>query len=167
MRVPSLAPARRFRSAAPGVGLAVLIMALVGCSTPTPQGVAPSTPVASSSATSGDFAGLINVNGRNIRFVFDQNKTAHTIPRQKVKIAYTLSSSSDPNMVRINRFEVTLENGIKYVFGGTTESVEERKIEKFVIKTSFKYTEAESCPYTPYPPPSNPPPQPPSAPPPP
>jgi hypothetical protein len=100
---------------------------------------------------------VINVNGRSIRFVFDQNKNAHTIPRQKVKIAYTLSSSPDPNMVRINRFEVTLENGTKYVFGGTTESVEERKIEKFVIKTSFKYIEAESCSYTPYPPPSNPP----------
>jgi hypothetical protein len=99
----------------------------------------------------------VNINGRAIRFVFDQNKTAHTIPRQKVKINYTLASSSDPNLVRINGFDVTLENGTKYVFGGSTESVEEKKIEKFVVKTSFKYTETESCTYTPFPPPLNPP----------
>lgn len=91
----------------------------------------------------------ININGRTIRFIFDQNKTAHAIPRQNIRIVYTLNSSADPNQVRIGKFEVTLEDGVKYIFGGTPETVEERKVEKFVVRTSFWYNMMEECPYTP------------------
>lgn len=94
----------------------------------------------------------ININGRMIRFFFDQNKVAHTIPRQNIRILYTLISSTDPNQVRIGKFEVTTEDGIKYIFGGTPESIEERKVEKFVIRTSFWYNLLRDCPYTPFPP---------------
>jgi YD repeat-containing protein len=94
---------------------------------------------------------VVNINGRTIRFVFDQYKNAHTIPRQNIRIAYTLSTSFDANQVQLNEFQITLEDGIRYIFGGATESIEERKIEKLIIKTSFRYKEPWDCPYTPWP----------------
>lgn len=91
----------------------------------------------------------ININGRVIRFVFDQNRIAHTIPKQNIRIVYTLNTGTDPNQVRIGKFEVTLEDGVKYVFGGTPETVEERKVEKFIVRTSFWYNLINECPFTP------------------
>ncbi|WKZ58470.1 MAG: PKD domain-containing protein [Cyclobacteriaceae bacterium] len=77
---------------------------------------------------------VININGRSIRFVFDKYKRPVPIPRQNVKISYTLSNN------KINRFEVTTEDGIKYIFGGDVTSVEERKIETLTMKARFKWT---------------------------
>jgi YD repeat-containing protein len=94
----------------------------------------------------------INISGRIIRFFFDNNKAIHTIPKQAIKIGYNVSSDLIPNNVRISLFEVTLEDGVKYVFGGSPETVEERKISKLVVRTAFSFKDPRDCPYvSPYP----------------
>ncbi|MBL7864465.1 MAG: hypothetical protein JNK10_06295 [Cyclobacteriaceae bacterium] len=84
----------------------------------------------------------VTLPGRTIRFVFDKNKNAVTIPRQKAKITYTLVSN------KIDQFVVTTEDGVKYTFGGTTQSVEETKIERYIVK--FKFGEWTDDRYTVY-----------------
>jgi YD repeat-containing protein len=88
----------------------------------------------------------LNVKGRSIRFVFDKNKRPHVIPHQYIKIDYTVSESTNADEVRINKFIVTIEDGVKYVFGGVPEAIEERKIETLTIGTSFNFTSVTDCP---------------------
>jgi hypothetical protein len=76
----------------------------------------------------------VNINGRSIRFVFNKNKQAIAVPRQNVIIKYTLLNS------KIDKFEVTTEDGVKYIFGGNPSAVEERKLETLNIGFAFDYT---------------------------
>ena len=69
----------------------------------------------------------ISINGRSIRFVLNKHGQAITIPRQSVNITPTIVNN------KINKFEVVTEDGIKYVFGGSASSVEERKTETLNI----------------------------------
>ena len=69
----------------------------------------------------------INIDGRSMRFVFDKNGVARIYPRQNVRVRSSLTTVD--GRVRISQFEVTVENGRKYIFGGTISSVEEKRIE--------------------------------------
>jgi hypothetical protein len=73
------------------------------------------------------------VNGRTIRFVF-KNKVAMTIPKLNVAITYTLDASNN-----INSFQLIDENGTKYNFGGSTSSIEQRKVETMNMSVRENY----------------------------
>lgn len=85
-----------------------------------------------------EFALLIN--GRSIRFFIDKDKKIHTVPRQNVKIEFTMSGNS------INGFIVTLEDGVTYVFGGTEETIEKRTLETLTMSVFFESKWMRSCP---------------------
>lgn len=98
---------------------------------------------ANSRDTSPDEFAMV-LNGRTIRFVFDKNGIARVIPRQNIQITPFFTDIGDRR--RIIRFEVVLENGTKYVFGGSLLTVEQREIQTLRIGTSFLYTKVYDCP---------------------
>jgi hypothetical protein len=81
----------------------------------------------------------IQIPGRSITFVFDKYKNPVPIPRQNVQVRTTMVSG------RIHKFELVTEDGTKYIFGGTTNAIQERKIENFTysFKIDYKYALSE------------------------
>ncbi|MBL0743093.1 PKD domain-containing protein [Chryseolinea lacunae] len=78
----------------------------------------------------------INILGRTIKFVFNKSKQAVPIPREKVSIAYELVNN------KIDKFTVITEDGIKYVFGGSTSiAVEETMMETLSIGFRYNMTQ--------------------------
>jgi hypothetical protein len=86
----------------------------------------------------------IVVDGRSFRFVFDKRGIARVYPRQNIRINYSVITND--GRVQINQFELIVENGRKYIFGGTPESVEMKKIESLRIGTSFNHKQIDDCP---------------------
>lgn len=82
---------------------------------------------------------VLSIAGRSIKFVFDKNGKAHTIPHQKVEIDYSKIGS------KISRFVVTTEDGTIYTFGQEPNAIEETKI---VTNTkTYHYELAEEFKY--------------------
>jgi hypothetical protein len=81
---------------------------------------------------------VVSINGRTIRFVFDKNLTAVTIPRQNVLINFfTEKQTKIVTAERITGFEVTLEDGARYTFGTKPEAIVRRKVETLIVYSSF------------------------------
>jgi len=78
---------------------------------------------------------VVFINGRSIRFVIDSNNGIGVpIPKQDVLITYSLDASK-----KLYQFTVTTEDGIKYTFGGTANSVEERKVDNLSMACYYYY----------------------------
>lgn len=75
----------------------------------------------------------IVIPGRSIRFVFNKDKGIVVIPRQNVRVTYTMSNN------KIYGFELITEDGTRYVFGGTAETVATRKMETLNIRFKYDY----------------------------
>lgn len=86
------------------------------------------------------------INGRTIRFVFDKNNTAHTIPRSAVKISYKTAYPVNTTNHRIISLEVITEDGLKYSFGSVPEAIEERKVETLIVRSYFNEKTLRACP---------------------
>lgn len=74
---------------------------------------------------------VINIPGRSIKFVFDKYKAPIPIPRQNIRLSYSMSSN------KIHSFTLITEDGVRYDFGGVTSAIEETKIERINVKFKF------------------------------
>lgn len=75
----------------------------------------------------------IIIPGRTIKFVFNKDKGIMVIPRQNVKVSHTMLNN------RINGFELITEDGTRYLFGGSTETVATRRVESLNIRFKYDY----------------------------
>ncbi len=81
----------------------------------------------------------IVIPGRSIKFVFNKDRKIVAIPRQNVRITHTTLND------RIHGFELTTEDGTRYVFGGSTETVATRRVESLNIRFKYDYKNAKSA----------------------
>ncbi|MFZ6009290.1 MAG: hypothetical protein ACOYXT_02990, partial [Bacteroidota bacterium] len=77
---------------------------------------------------------VIAIPGRSIKFVFDKNGWPVPTSREKVSITYLKVNN------KIDKFSLVTEDGVTYLFGGTTSSVEQRKIESLNLSLKFRWT---------------------------
>ena len=93
--------------------------------------------------------------GRTIRFVFNKDRHIVPIPRQNIQATYAIEKKFDASNGReedrISRFEITVEDGTRYVFGGSDASVEERRVQTLVVGGRFDFKTQSDCPDSPYP----------------
>jgi hypothetical protein len=80
----------------------------------------------------------IIIPGRSIKFVFNKDKVIMPVPRQNIRISHSMYND------RINGFELITEDGTRYVFGGSFESVATRRVETLNIRFKYNYSYATS-----------------------
>jgi YD repeat-containing protein len=76
---------------------------------------------------------VITIPGRSIRFWMKDLYTIIPVPYQRVIVVPTVVNS------KLTKFVVTTEDGTTYEFGGTTSSVEERKVETLNLYCNFEF----------------------------
>jgi hypothetical protein len=81
----------------------------------------------------------IVIPGRSIKFVFNKEKGVVAIPRQNVRIKHTMLNN------RINGFELSTEDGTRYLFGGSGETVATRRVESLNIRFKYDFKNAKSA----------------------
>lgn len=74
-----------------------------------------------------------NFGGRAGKFIIDENQNIRVIPHQNLKIAKTISNG------RIVRFDVTTEEGIRYIFGKDLSAVEETKASFLSVPIQYEW----------------------------
>jgi hypothetical protein len=89
---------------------------------------------------------LMVINGRSIRFVFDKDRVPQVVPRQNVKINFFMGEKTYGYRTRIDKFEITLEDGVKYIFGGSFHTVAERKVETLMVSAIQRFRWLDTCP---------------------
>jgi hypothetical protein len=89
----------------------------------------------------------ININGRSITFYFDKSGKAFTVPRQNIKITYLTQINSNSSQMNITQFQVTMEDGTQYTFGGDPSSIEESWYEHLTMKFKMGDYDADASVY--------------------